>query len=135
MKKCSRCKIDKPESDFNQHAYCKDCMKDWHFNRNLDIKQFIYEYRKVTPCVDCGFVGNPLLVEFDHVRGDKEFNLAHAFMKKGMTIDIVENEIAKCEIRCTHCHKIKTHRESNSWIWQIWEKENAQSELVEGIKL
>lgn len=128
MSLCKQCKVNERNPD-SKYLFCKECMAEYkrqsHWNRNLDIKRFIYEYRKQTPCVDCGLVGNPMLVEFDHIKGDKKFNLAHAFMKKGMTIDIVKQEIAKCEIRCNNCHRIKTHRESNSWIHQMWEQENS----------
>ena len=131
MKFCARCKSDQPLSNFRivknrPHTYCKPCddeyRKDWHRNRrNYKIKEFVYDYRKVTPCVDCGIVGDPLIVDFDHVRGEKKFNIAHAFMKAGMTIEIVQAEIDKCEVRCRNCHAKVTHERSDTWIWEMYQ--------------
>ena len=33
---------------------------------------------------------------------------------------IVSEEINKCDILCANCHKIKTHRENNSWRHQFF---------------
>mgnify|MGYP006269930693 CR=1 FL=1 len=98
MKTCTKCNIEKPRNEFTQHTWCKPCMSDWNFNRGLEIKRFIYQYKKTTPCVECGAVGNPFNIEFDHVRGNKEFNIAHAFLRKDITIEKLKVEIAKCDI-------------------------------------
>lgn len=63
------------------------------------------------PCVDCGLVLPPACMEFDHVRGEKAFGLnSRAVTENGMTIARLDTEIAKCDIRCPSCHKLRHYR-------------------------
>jgi|SRR5665213_1631270 len=67
----------------------------------------LVEDAKDRPCVDCGVKYPPWVMQFDHVRGVKEFNLA-----EGRNIGSkrrVLAEIEKCEIVCANCHSERTH--------------------------
>ncbi len=55
-------------------------------------------------CVDCG-ESDPLVLDFDHVRGKKKFSLGRAYEHGRLQ---VLDELAKCEIRCANCHRRKT---------------------------
>ncbi len=48
-------------------------------------------------------------LEFHHCVGEKEFNIAD-FRTMGVGFDKLKNEIAKCVILCSNCHK-KVHAE------------------------
>ena len=54
-------------------------------------------------CVDCGSVDR---LEFDHLR-DKLFNIASLLSGEYSWGKIV-TEVKKCELRCRHCHALKT---------------------------
>jgi len=126
LKRCNICDQIKALSNFgtsNTKAgvtpYCKPCMVEykyeWHKQRRIEIREFVYEHLKNNPCVDCGDA-DVLNLDFDHIRnGIKRFNIAHAFMLRGMSIKKLKSEIAKCDVRCSKCHKIRTHEVSNSW--------------------
>ena len=62
---------------------------------------------KNVPCMDCGIKYPPYVMQFDHVRGQKLFNI-------GLRIDANEvtwtTEIAKCDIVCANCHAERTHQ-------------------------
>lgn len=78
-----------------------------------DYRIKIVEFFKTHPCVDCGITDIRLL-EFDHL-GDKEFNIGTAIASAGNWLRI-EKEIAKCEVRCANCHKLKTYeRLGSTW--------------------
>jgi hypothetical protein len=62
---------------------------------------------KDVPCTDCGIKYPPYVMQFDHVRGDKKFNLAEA--KAIGSKRRVLAEIAKCEVVCANCHTERTH--------------------------
>jgi hypothetical protein len=66
----------------------------------------IIEEAKNRPCVDCGKQYHPCCMEFDHVRGTKDFGIAKA-ARRGVSVAKVRAEIAKCEIRCVLCHRMK----------------------------
>lgn len=59
-------------------------------------------------CVDCGYNSNPEVLDWDHIPalGNKLFNIAHGIRNKTKTQ--VKNEIAKCEVRCSNCHRTVT---------------------------
>ena len=61
---------------------------------------------KCKPCADCDIQYPPYCMEFDHVRGEKKFNIA---MHKGKTLEAIQEEIKKCDVVCANCHKGRTH--------------------------
>src|SRR5437660_651456 len=70
-------------------------------------KSFVKNYLSTHPCIDCGET-DPVVLQFDHVRGIKKFNIANSGQK---LIKTIEEEISKCEVRCAHCHLRKHHTE------------------------
>ena len=63
----------------------------------------IFEYLQGHPCVDCG-EADPLVLEFDHVRGVKSGNISQMMAYCVSEARLLE-EIAKCEVRCANCHR------------------------------
>ena len=62
---------------------------------------------KSAPCLDCDKTFDPIQMDFDHVRGtkiDNISNLVHHSSRKQLL-----EEIAKCELVCASCHRIRTH--------------------------
>jgi len=77
--------------------------------RRLEIRLWL-NAQKDKPCMDCGGSFPMECMDFDHVRGKKLFNLASTVT----TIKArLEAEIAKCEVVCANCHRIRTHRRGN----------------------
>lgn len=74
--------------------------------------QFIWDYLMEHPCVDCGY-SDPIALEFDHVRRQKKFAVAGGSGSFGRSIETIKKEIAKCEVRCANCHKIRHWKERN----------------------
>ena len=74
------------------------------------VKAWLLDYLREHPCVDCGET-NPIVLEFDHVRGTKHFNIAEA-ASRTLSLNRVMNEVAKCEVRCANCHRQKTYRDA-----------------------
>ena len=96
----------------------KEYMREWHNNRNKEVKEFLFKFLSLSKCVDCG-EQRVLCLEFDHKNPQKKlFNLGKAHMIKKLSLKELVREIAKCEVRCSNCHKIKTHKEQNTWRYQ-----------------
>lgn len=57
-------------------------------------------------CVDCG-KSDIRVLEFDHVRGDKVDSIT-SMVRRGLSVEVLVEEIAKCEVRCANCHTIAT---------------------------
>lgn len=78
------------------------------------IRRFINSYLKDNPCIDCGET-DTIVLEFDHVgkAGSKDFNISDA-TRKGVSMQRLKDEIAKCEVRCANCHRKKTYERNGS---------------------
>jgi hypothetical protein len=59
---------------------------------------------KASGCVDCGNM-NLTVLHLDHTR-DKVAGLG--YMTRYASFKTLEQEAAKCEVRCSNCHMIKT---------------------------
>lgn len=70
------------------------------------LKQMIRE-AKAVPCADCGETYPHYVMDFDHL-GEKDVIVsrlvAHGSVRK------LEEEIAKCEVVCSNCHRERTHQ-------------------------
>ena len=65
-------------------------------------------------CTDCPET-DPLVMEFDHVRGNKRSSISR--MLRHCLWSTILTEIAKCEIRCANCHRRRTVQSGNHWRW------------------
>ncbi|MEO8971312.1 MAG: hypothetical protein ABI406_06905, partial [Ktedonobacteraceae bacterium] len=52
--------------------------------------------------------------EFDHIYEPKSGEISD-LLRQGFNWTTIEAEIAKCEIRCANCHRIKTSEQRGSW--------------------
>jgi len=132
-KKCAKCKVEKPVDDFyfknksrnERQSLCIPCWKiykagEYKRNKKQYIKRaginhkiqqqrnktFLWEYLVKNPCVDCA-EKDPRVLQFDHVRGKKKANVTR-LVWQGNSIETIQQEIDKCEVRCANCHSRKT---------------------------
>jgi hypothetical protein len=61
---------------------------------------------KAVPCSDCKRRFPAVCMDFDHVRGEKDFDVSTA--GRWTSIAVLEAEIAKCEVVCSNCHRLRT---------------------------
>lgn len=104
-----------------RHYRCKECFREinrrWYRankERKLQAGQefkkksrkFVYQYLKENHCTDCG-ESDPACLDFDH-QEDKKFNISSCYL---YSISTIKEEILKCIVRCSNCHRKKTARE------------------------
>jgi hypothetical protein len=77
------------------------------------VRARLWAYLLAHPCVDCGET-DPLVLDFDHVRGDKVGEIC-ILVGNRRPWPLIEAEIAKCDVRCANCHRRKTALESGHW--------------------
>lgn len=135
-KTCTKCKTiyEEPLSDsFNKKSgtadgyqyNCKNCIREFHVQHYLSRKdyykdkaakhnevyklrslQFMIDFFKENPCVDCGET-DPIILEFDHLENK---SCAVSEMRCA-PLEKIALEIAKCEVRCCNCHRKKTAKQ------------------------
>lgn len=64
---------------------------------------------KQKPCQDCKKEFPYFVMDFDHVRGTKNGNIADYPTRKVSIITLM-TEIDKCEIVCSNCHRLRTFK-------------------------
>lgn len=64
-------------------------------------------------CADCGYNEYACALEFDHVRGEKEFNLSRF---QGRSWKRVLAEIEKCDVICANCHRVRTQTRNGGFL-------------------
>jgi hypothetical protein len=82
----------------------KQAMARANHARHTSVKQWIAEYKLRVGCADCGYKDHHAALDFDHVRGDKTINVCTA-----KSIAQAKAEIAKCEVVCANCHRIRSY--------------------------
>lgn len=136
VKKCPTCGESKSLDEFSnnrarrdgKHGECKTCKaarsRDW-FDRNPAAisastvrkeqrrREYIWAYLLSHPCVDCGET-DPLVLEFDHVRGQKEIGICD-MIRKNISHERFLDEIEKCDVRCANCHRRVTQVRGGHW--------------------
>jgi hypothetical protein len=136
---CARCHLEKPLVEFPmkntakgwRSSYCRPCRRERareHYRNNVAAymrrararaaidrprnRAWVAEYLRSHPCVDCG-EADPVVLEFDHrdpaTKSDNVGRLIHM-----STLAAVQAEIAKCDVRCGNCHRIRT---ANQFGW------------------
>ena len=70
------------------------------------FKKKLSEIKETSGCVDCGIV-NPIVLDFDHLH-DKKYNVSR-MIHDGFSWAAIKKEIAKCEVVCANCHRVRTH--------------------------
>lgn len=109
--------------------YCQSQVSKQHYKNNKqsyadrtrarevlvteDTRRKLAEYLSCHPCVDCGETDIRIL-DFDHVRGKKSGDISR-MMNIGCSRSTIEAEIAKCEVRCANCHRIRESKKNASW--------------------
>ncbi len=58
------------------------------------------------PCEDCREVFDPICMDFDHRPGETKIGSVSSMIWAGE--DRVMLEIAKCDLVCSNCHRIRT---------------------------
>ena len=85
-------------------------------NSKQRVRDFVDAYLSEHSCVDCR-EGDPIVLTFDHVRGEKLYDIA-TMIGSGLSLETIKAEIEKCEVRCYNCHAIPTHDQSRSNRWK-----------------
>jgi len=79
------------------------------------IKAFeIIQAEKNRPCTDCGRRFNYWIMQFDHVKGKKKFNISRVGRHIKVTKRQLINEIRKCQVVCANCHHERTYKSFKS---------------------
>lgn len=93
------------------HQRHKDSIRIKIRSKRSKVREFLRSLKDV-PCADCGVKFPACCMDFDHVRGTKVFQLSAFHKKCPPNPESVLDEVSKCDIVCSNCHRYRTWRRS-----------------------
>lgn len=111
---CRKYSMDKQE---RQRQYVKDhydSNKQYYLDKNKRKKAELRAYlneQKDKPCTDCGVKYPHYVMDFDHLPGSVKLCNPSTLANCG-SLKKLKEEIAKCELVCSNCHRVRTYLRS-----------------------
>lgn len=90
-------------------ANCREIARRHRQKARRRNQQYVRDYLAVHPCMDCGKIFHHSAMDFDHVRGRKVMNVSQ-MAARSYSLDRIVDEIAKCDVRCANCHRVRTFK-------------------------
>lgn len=95
---------------YHQSMKGKATSKRYRERRKAQRAQIVLKLKR-KPCTDCGGAFHPIAMDFDHVRGEKHKEIS-VLVKNSAPIKTLMAELAKCELVCANCHRVRTWERS-----------------------
>lgn len=136
MRRCTGCGSNKPVAEFvvrnkrtgRRGTKCRSCRSEYGRNHYQAHRPdylartrahrphardgyyaWLITYLRSHPCVDCG-ESDPLVLQFDHREGTHKVAAIAELVRRSSWVALLA-EIAKCELRCANCHRVRTAAE------------------------
>lgn len=123
--RCANCHRIKTGENISSWRHASEPLSNDIYSSNdtryVRNKRSLRAYLLKNPCVDCGQTDIRVL-EFDHVHGNKSASITN-LLKNAAPWSSIEAEIAKCEVRCVNCHRIKTGERGGWWRHSLQQEE------------
>jgi hypothetical protein len=103
----------------HRRAYARIYYRRPEAYRKATIRKHLYKVKlnklfslwlkqvKNKPCLDCQQTFPACCMDFDHVRGIKKYTISRMV---GMSEELIKNELTKCDLVCSNCHRIRTQK-------------------------
>lgn len=87
---------------------CKDCENARFATVRADLARRVDALKVGQPCTDCGGLFPPVCLDFDHLpQFQKRLGISR-MVSTCRSWAAITAEIAKCELVCANCHRIRT---------------------------
>lgn len=83
----------------------------------------VCEFLTERACVDCGN-DDIRVLDFDHRPDSDKLDGINNLARRPCSIATLQDEMAKCDIRCANCHRIITCERAGDWRKAIWYQQN-----------
>lgn len=94
------------EADLRTYEKNQQYIKRYNSGIRHAKLEFLTEFKLKNGCADCGYRKSAEALDFDHLPGTtKRFCVSQV---NGRSWKQIMSEIAKCEVVCANCHRIRT---------------------------
>ncbi len=122
MRICNSCNKELEDSLFDYRggarkglqATCKPCSLLRLKQHRQRIRKLVNRWKELKGCSVCGFKGHHFQLDLDHIdkttKNNKDNSRAY---EPSWKLERVKEELAKCQILCANCHRLKTWKEKD----------------------
>ena len=108
--------------------------RTWKKHRKTNVLKTFVDAAKARPCMDCSHQFPAVCMDFDHVRGKKVANVS-ILVARCRALQVIQDEIAKCDVVCANCHRIRTlERRSSPTLLQVLPEVSVHLPQVPGLQ-
>lgn len=122
MKQCIRCLKELDEALFDyrsgkpgqRHNICKPCKLARLQEHRQQMRQLVNRWKEMKGCSSCGFKGHHFQLDLDHINSSSKKNEGNSrAYEPSWSKARIKEELAKCQILCANCHRLKTFLNSD----------------------
>lgn len=95
------------------YAEHKESEKAHVKRRKLQLRKWFYNYKKNLSCLKC-LENHPAVLEFHHKGEHKKDRNISKLIDDGCSVKKIMEEIKKCEVLCSNCHKKLHYKEKTN---------------------
>lgn len=135
---CTTCGASDQEKVFGKSGMkrrqCRECINKYareYFRRNPSkfvqksrisktrqrdrLRRLVLEVKTGRACLDCQIILPHYVLDFDHRDGTVKMGNIADLVGKGVTDKVLLDEIAKCDVVCANCHRVRTYNRNNHY--------------------
>lgn len=134
VRECLKCQKAKDEVRFRgTGTVCRECRSQYsreHYRKNRKpylarskqrnekqialLQEYVRGVKTGKPCMDCGKVYPHYVLDFDHRNAQTKRETVSRMVMAALSVETIKNEIEKCDLICSNCHRIRTWRRAHA---------------------
>lgn len=84
-------------------------------SRREQLRKFVEGRKAERPCMDCGYYFDTVCMDFDHRNPAVKLFTISQGVNKCVTLEVLEEELDKCDLVCANCHRLRTQAQREKW--------------------
>jgi hypothetical protein len=96
------------DNDVNKNL-SMTAVAQWQRKHKRKLIEWYRDLRR-DPCTDCQNSYDPVCMDFDHVDTTSKYKAVSVMVQRCFSRKRILVEIQKCELVCSNCHRIRTHK-------------------------
>lgn len=128
-----RHKYKEQERAYNQKRYRLGLDVDYRKRWREDRYKKLNVFKEANPCMDCSNFFPAVCMDFDHRQRATKLGDVAKLIGSNQSWEVIEAEIAKCDLICANCHRIRTAQrlKNNSESYHRSASNNNNTPLVD----
>lgn len=107
--RCKQCDAKHRAEVYSTRSHHRDNIARSNLKHTRELRKLVEEYKTNKPCVDCGVIYPPYVMDFDHLDPTTKVDKISRLAAQTTSKEKLLAEIAKCDLVCANCHRERTY--------------------------